>query len=114
MEFPIRVASATAVPVLPRGPGWWYEPKFDGHRMVLRRTEESVVLYARSGRIVTSHWMDLATAGMHSLLPVTVLDGEAVIKVAVQWQQASGGDWAAYAADVAQRNPDNHDSKAQP
>ncbi|MFJ4585087.1 hypothetical protein [Streptomyces echinatus] len=27
------------------------------------------------------------------------------IKVAVQWQQASGGDWAAYAADVANRNP---------
>ncbi|MFK0114019.1 site-specific integrase [Streptomyces sp. NPDC091217] len=25
------------------------------------------------------------------------------IKVAVQWQQASGGDWAAYAADVSQR-----------
>ncbi|MGY3676782.1 ATP-dependent DNA ligase [Streptomyces sp. TE33382] len=51
----------------------------DGHRMVLRRTEDSVVLYARSGRIVTSHWMDLATPGMHSLLPGTVLDGEAVI-----------------------------------
>ncbi|WP_327311727.1 hypothetical protein [Streptomyces sp. NBC_01243] len=34
------------------------------------------------------------------------------IKVAVQWQQASGGDWAAYAADVAQRNPDQHNSKA--
>jgi hypothetical protein len=30
------------------------------------------------------------------------------IKVAVQWQQASGGDWAAYAADVAQQNSDNH------
>jgi hypothetical protein len=25
------------------------------------------------------------------------------IKVAVQWQQASAGDWAAYAADVSQR-----------
>jgi hypothetical protein len=24
------------------------------------------------------------------------------IKVAVQWQQASGEDWAAYAADVSQ------------
>ncbi|MER0483589.1 hypothetical protein ABR737_35540 [Streptomyces sp. Edi2] len=24
--------------------------------------------------------------------------------VAVQWQQASGGDWMAYAADVAERN----------
>ncbi|MFB7109191.1 hypothetical protein [Streptomyces sp. NPDC056291] len=25
------------------------------------------------------------------------------IQVAVQWQKASGGDWAAYAADVSQR-----------
>ncbi|MBV1958057.1 hypothetical protein KUG12_27665 [Streptomyces sp. BV333] len=25
------------------------------------------------------------------------------IKVAVQWQQASAGDWAAYAADVSRR-----------
>ncbi|MCX4581214.1 site-specific integrase [Streptomyces sp. NBC_01571] len=36
------------------------------------------------------------------------------IKVAVQWQQASAGDWAAYASDVAQRNRDQHNSKAQP
>ncbi|WP_239064696.1 hypothetical protein [Streptomyces sp. S4.7] len=26
------------------------------------------------------------------------------IKVAVQWQQASGGDWAAYAADISRRD----------
>ncbi|MEU0836230.1 hypothetical protein [Streptomyces sp. NPDC005969] len=38
------------------------------------RTEDTVALYARSGRVVTSHWMDLATAGME-LLPGTVLDG---------------------------------------
>lgn len=50
----------------------------DGHRTVLRRTEETVVLYARSGRAVTQHWMDLAVAGME-LSPGTVLDGEAVI-----------------------------------
>ncbi|WP_331754289.1 DNA ligase [Streptomyces sp. NBC_00826] len=50
----------------------------DGHRTVLRRTEETVVLYARSGRVVTQHWMDLAVAGM-GLRPDTVLDGEAVI-----------------------------------
>jgi hypothetical protein len=33
------------------------------------------------------------------------------ITVAVAWQRASAGDWAAYAADVARRpgqhNPDN-------
>ncbi|MFI5775313.1 DNA ligase [Streptomyces sp. NPDC051658] len=45
---------------------------------MLRRTDETVVLYARSGRVVTQHWMDLAVAGM-TLRPGTVLDGEAVI-----------------------------------
>ncbi|MEU0630745.1 hypothetical protein [Streptomyces sp. NPDC005989] len=64
MEFPTKVALAQTVPLLPQGPGWWYEPKYDGHRTVLRRTDETVVLYARSGRVVTQHWMDLAVAGM--------------------------------------------------
>ncbi|WP_371098735.1 ATP-dependent DNA ligase [Streptomyces sanglieri] len=78
MEFPIKVALAQAAPTIPEGPGWWYEPKLDGHRTVLRRTGETVVLYARSGRVVIQHWMDLAVAGM-GLRPGTVLDGEAVI-----------------------------------
>ncbi|WP_433916938.1 DNA ligase [Streptomyces sp. NBC_01744] len=78
MEFPIKVALAQAVPTLPDGPGWWYEPKFDGHRTILRRTDDTVILYARSGRVVTPYWMDLAVAGME-LRPGTVLDGEAVI-----------------------------------
>ncbi|MFD9453486.1 hypothetical protein ACFWBC_10395 [Streptomyces sp. NPDC059985] len=78
MEFPVEVALAQAVPELPTGPGWWFEGKFDGHRMVLRRGAESVDLYTRAGRIVTSVWMDLAVAGLQ-LRPGTVLDGEAVI-----------------------------------
>ncbi|MGC5534190.1 DNA ligase [Streptomyces sp. SR-10] len=78
MEYPIRPALAQAAPTIPHGPGWWYEPKFDGHRTILRRTEETVILYARSGRVVTSHWMDLAVAAM-ALPTGTTLDGEAVI-----------------------------------
>lgn len=62
MEFPIKVALAQAVPTLPEGPGWWFEPKFDGHRVVLRRTDDTVILYARSGRVVTPYWMDRALA----------------------------------------------------
>ncbi|MFE7392615.1 hypothetical protein [Streptomyces sp. NPDC057582] len=50
----------------------------DGHRTVLRRTDDTVILYAWSGRVVTPYWMDLAVAGM-ALRPGTVLDGEAVI-----------------------------------
>lgn len=78
VEHPVRPALAQAAPAIPDGPGWWYEPKFDGHRTILRRTDDTVILYARSGRVVTSHWMDLAVAAMQ-LPPGTTLDGEAVI-----------------------------------
>ncbi|WP_228994364.1 DNA ligase [Streptomyces sp. DH8] len=78
MELPVEVALAQAVPVLPAGEGWWYEPKFDGHRTVMARGAETVELYARSGRNVTTFWMDLAVAGLR-LPEGAILDGEAVI-----------------------------------
>ncbi|GLX20373.1 MULTISPECIES: ATP-dependent DNA ligase [Streptomyces] len=75
---PVRVALAAAVRTLPRAAGLAYEPKFDGHRMVVLRTEEDVVLQARSGRIVTGAFPDLAAAARQ--LPAgTVLDGEVVV-----------------------------------
>lgn len=46
--------------------------------MILRRTDDEVICYSRTGRAVTSHWMDLAVPAM-VLPPGTVLDGEAVI-----------------------------------
>ncbi|EFL17617.1 predicted protein, partial [Streptomyces sp. C] len=74
----VQVALAAAVRTLPRGAGLAYEPKFDGHRMVVLRTEEDVVLQARSGRIVTGAFPDLAAAARQ--LPAgTVLDGEVVV-----------------------------------
>lgn len=79
MEYPVAVAEAQSVRVLPRGPGWWYEPKYDGHRLVMWRGEDTVRLQAgRTGRDVTAVWADLARAGM-DLEAGTVLDGEAVI-----------------------------------
>lgn len=64
--------------MLPTGPGWHFEVKVDGHRMMLRRTGDGVICYSRTGRVVTSHWMDLAVPAM-ALPPGTVLSGEAVI-----------------------------------
>ncbi|MEU3504113.1 ATP-dependent DNA ligase [Streptomyces hundungensis] len=75
---PLAVALAEAVATLPRGAGWAYEPKFDGHRMVVFRTAERVVLQARSGRIITAAFPDLADAA-RELAPGTVLDGEVVV-----------------------------------
>ncbi|MDI3390016.1 hypothetical protein QIS99_28055 [Streptomyces sp. B-S-A8] len=78
MERPVEVALARAVTKLPIGEGWWYEPKFDGHRIVLFREPDAVALQSRTGRDVTNAWPDLAAAGLD--LPVgTVVDGEAVI-----------------------------------
>ncbi|MFF3974844.1 hypothetical protein ACFYZ6_34005 [Streptomyces rubiginosohelvolus] len=64
MKYPIQVARARAVPVLPAGSAWHFEIKVDGHRMIVRRTEDGVICYARSGRIVMPHWMDLAASAM--------------------------------------------------
>ncbi|WP_405546085.1 ATP-dependent DNA ligase [Streptomyces goshikiensis] len=74
----MTVALAEAVTTLPRAPGLAYEPKFDGHRLVVVRTVEDVMLQARSGRIVTAAFPDLAAAARQ--LPAgTVLDGEVVV-----------------------------------
>jgi ATP-dependent DNA ligase len=78
VEFPVQVALAEPVTTLPLGEGWWYEPKLDGHRLVMWRTAEEVRCQARSGRDTTTGWPDLAAAGL-ALPPGVVLDGEAVI-----------------------------------
>ncbi|MET8678258.1 ATP-dependent DNA ligase [Streptomyces sp. NPDC004647] len=55
-----------------------YEPKFDGHRLVVFRTEQGVLLQARSGRMVADAFPDIAAAA-EALPEGTVLDGEVVI-----------------------------------
>lgn len=80
VDWPVSVALAQPVQALPVAHGLYYEPKFDGHRLVLWRLEETVRLQTRSGRDATAVWMDLAVAGMQ--LPAgVVLDGEAIVYV---------------------------------
>ncbi|MFZ3562869.1 RNA ligase family protein [Streptomyces sp. BH097] len=78
MEYPVPLALAAPVHAPPAGPGWISEPKYDGHRTALWRTEDTVILQSRSGRTVTPVWMDIALAGM-DLPASTVLDGEICI-----------------------------------
>ncbi|WP_435271957.1 hypothetical protein [Streptomyces parvulus] len=108
MEFPVDVALAELVPQLPTGPRWWYEVKLDGHRTVLWRLAETVRLQARSGRDVTTPWMDLAVAGM-ALPPGVVLDGEAVVvvdgRVSFEAAQARAASSPARSRKLAARHP---------
>ncbi|MZD09156.1 ATP-dependent DNA ligase [Streptomyces sp. SID5785] len=74
----VEVALARSVDALPAGTGWAFEPKFDGHRMVVCRESADVVLQARSGRLVARAFPDLVAAA--TALPAgTVLDGEVVV-----------------------------------
>lgn len=85
MDWPVSVALAEAVTTLPVGKDLHYEPKMDGHRLIMWRTQETVRLQARprpdgTANDVTSNWMDLALAGMQ--LPAgVILDGEGVVYV---------------------------------
>ncbi|WP_328304090.1 ATP-dependent DNA ligase [Streptomyces sp. NBC_00435] len=105
----MTVALAAPVRTLPRAPGLAYEPKFDGHRLVVLRTVEGVTLQARSGRIVTAAFPDLAAAAHH--LPAgTVLDGEVVVWHAGRTefalvQRRAAAATAARAAVLAQSLP---------
>lgn len=102
------VALAQPVPQLPAGPGWWFEPKLDGHRTILWREENGVRLQSRSGRDVTDSWMDLAKAAVQ-LPAVTILDGEAIVYVSGQADfsaaQARAASTPARAAKLATRWP---------
>lgn len=75
---PLKVALAEPVAALPRGAGLAYEPKFDGHRLLVFTLDGTAVLQARSGRIVTAAFPDLAAAAL-ALPDGTVLDGEVVV-----------------------------------
>lgn len=129
MGEPVGVALARSAPVLPTGEGWWYEPKFDGHRAIGLRDAEGCRLQSRSGRDVTAHWLDVALAGMR-LRPGTWLDGELVVWnggrldfSAVQSRAASSPARArrlaedlpaSYAVWDCLRHPEHGDVRARP
>jgi bifunctional non-homologous end joining protein LigD len=62
---------------LPTGPGWVYEVKWDGMRLLADVSDGRVELRSRSGRDVTANFPELA--GLVDLAPDVLLDGEVVL-----------------------------------
>ncbi|MEU5902498.1 ATP-dependent DNA ligase [Streptomyces venezuelae] len=112
MQYPVAVALAAPVAKLPRGPHWWYEPKYDGHRLIMWRDEDTTRCHSRSGRTTTSAWMDLAVVGQAGLPPGTVLDGEAVVwvdgRLDFSAAQARGHSASRRASGLAAQYPANY------
>ena len=64
--------------VLPRGPDWSYELKWDGYRIVAEKARRRVVLRTRNGNDVTAHYPTIAAAIRRLPLTSVTLDGEIV------------------------------------
>ncbi len=64
---------------LPDGPGWWYEPKWDGFRCLAFRDGPTVTLQAKSGKPLTRYFPEVAAR--LAALPETgfAIDGELLI-----------------------------------
>ena len=67
---------ARSAEALPEGPGWWYEPKWDGFRCLAFRAGDRVELLAKSGKSLNRYFPEVVDRLL--ALPVAQfgLDGE--------------------------------------
>jgi ATP-dependent DNA ligase len=73
---------ARAVDEIPRGGNWQYEPKWDGFRCLLGRSQNAVAMRSKSGQDLARYFPEIATAAVALPEREYVLDGELVIPTA--------------------------------
>jgi ATP-dependent DNA ligase len=66
---------------LPDGPGWQYEPKWDGFRCLARRDGDEVTLTSKSGKPLARYFPDVAALLGAAKARQFLLDGELIIPV---------------------------------
>jgi ATP-dependent DNA ligase len=85
MSLPLRPPyapmEAQVVDEIPAGPGWQYEPKWDGFRCLAFRDRDRVELQSKNGRSLTRYFPEVAAYLRALPAPSFVLDGEIVIPV---------------------------------
>jgi ATP-dependent DNA ligase len=82
--WPLPVMLTRPVPALPEPAAFRRlsaEPKYDGYRALLVRSEDRCRVQSRRGTDLTRAFPDLAAAGLGQLPEDTVLDGEVVVGV---------------------------------
>ena len=79
LKPPIPLMEAQSVDVIPAGPEWQYEPKWDGFRCLVFRDGDSVTLQSKAGKPLTRYFPDVAAAARGLKAKQFVLDGEIVV-----------------------------------
>jgi ATP-dependent DNA ligase len=59
VPHPVSPQLAKPARALPDGPGWWFEPKWDGFRAIVFRDGDEVVVQSRNGRPLTRYFPEL-------------------------------------------------------
>lgn len=72
---------AESVEEIPAGPGWQYEPKWDGFRCLVFRDGDSVLLQSKSGQPLARYFPELVAVFAGVAAPRFVLDGEIAIPI---------------------------------
>ncbi len=71
-----------SVEAIPEGPGWLYEPKWDGFRCLAHRDGDDVALQSKAGQPLARYFPDVAEAVRNLRADGFSLDGELVVPVA--------------------------------
>ncbi len=81
LDQPYLPMEAGTVDALPAGPGWQYEPKWDGFRCLAFRDGDSVTLQSKSAKPLGRYFPELVEA-LQGLSPRRfVVDGEIIVEV---------------------------------
>jgi len=79
IRFPLPPMEAVSVETVPIGPEWQYEPKWDGFRCLIFRTDETVILQSKSCKLLTRYFPEVVSAVRAVSAKRFVLDGEIVV-----------------------------------
>jgi ATP-dependent DNA ligase len=81
---PLAPMLGTLADGLPEGPGWLFEPKWDGFRVLLWREGDELDIRSRDNRPLLRYFPELRGPLLHALPELAVADGELVL-----WHEGS-------------------------
>jgi len=81
LKPPYSPMEAVSVSKMPEGPGWNYEPKWDGFRCLAFKDGNNIELQSKSEKTLTAYFPEIVAALRTLNAATCVLDGELVIPV---------------------------------
>lgn len=79
IDYPLPPMEAAPVESIPEGPGWQYEPKWDGFRCIAFRSGDDIQLQSKAEKPLTRYFPEVVQALARLSASQFVVDGELVV-----------------------------------